>query len=400
MTTISGKAPWPVVTHELRAWSVTDQGSASRRQLARHLGPYQAAVVPLIAKAELDLPLEALAEAEDASMEVARFDSEMGGEIAPFAALLLRSEAAASSQIEDLSASARAIAEAEVGTAERHNARAVVANVQAMLAAVALADDVSAASILVMHRALLEPVDPAIAGQWRHEQVWIGGGNVGPHLADFIPPHHDRVPAAIDDLVAFAARNDVPVLAHVAVTHAQLETIHPFPDGNGRTGRALLQSMLRHKRLTRNVTVPVSSGLLSATAAYFAALVSYREGNPRPIVERLSQACFFAVGNGRRLVEDLRGIRGSWDERLSVRQQSAARRVAELVLRQPVVTAAVVTRELGIAPQNVYRAMDPLLDAGVVVEFTSRRRGRAWRADEVLAALDAFAERAGRRRLP
>ena len=52
--------------------------------------------------------------------------------------------------------------------------------------------------------------------------------------------------AATDDLDAFMRRADFPVLAQVAIAHAQFETIHPFPDGNGRTGRAIAQVMLRH----------------------------------------------------------------------------------------------------------------------------------------------------------
>lgn len=391
---------WPAVTYEQRSWVPSLHGPASRRALARHRGPYRAAVVPPIADATLDLPLGVLTEAEDASLELARFDAETGGEIAPFAAILLRSEAAASSQIEDLSASARAVAEAEVGAGERHNAREIVANVQAMLAAVALADDITPEAVLEMHRALMEPVVPGIAGRWRDEQVWIGGGSVGPHTADFVPPHHERVPAAIDDLVVFARRDDIPVLVHAAITHAQFEIVHPFPDGNGRTGRALLQSMLRNKRLTRNVTVPVSSGLLTDPAAYFDALQRYAAGDPRHIVERLSAASFFAVGNGRVLVDDLRTLRSAWRERLRVRRGAAAERVLDLALRQPVLTAAAVSEQLAIPPQNVYRAIEPLVAAQILVEFTDRRRNRAWRADEVLAALDAFAERAGRRRLP
>ena len=93
------------------------------------------------------------------------------------------------------------------------------------------------------------------------------------------PASHTRVPAAIDDLMTFAARDDVPLLAQIAVAHAQFETIHPFTDGNGRTGRALVQAMLRNKGLTRQVTVPVSAGLLVDTDGYIAALTAYRDGD-------------------------------------------------------------------------------------------------------------------------
>lgn len=204
---------------------------------------------------------------------------------------------------------------------------------------------------------------------------------------------------AIADLLAFARRTDVPTLPQIAIAHAQFETIHPFTDGNGRTGRALVQAMLRNKRLTRQVTVPVSAGLLSNTDAYFQALGVYRDGDPAPIVEQLSSAAILAVVNGRHLVCDLRSIREQWDSQITARRDSAVHRVADLLVRQPVFNALTLQRELGITTGNARRYVDPLAEAGVVVEFTDRTRNRAWRAPEILSALDAFAERAGRRNL-
>jgi fido (protein-threonine AMPylation protein) len=97
--------------------------------------------------------------------------------------------------------------------------------------------------------------------------------------------------------------------------------IHPFPDGTGRTGRALVHAQLRHKGLTRNVTLPVSAGLLTDTDAYFAALSAYREGDLLAIVEQFSRAAFAAVTNGH-LVDDLRAIRAGWDDRVVARRDS------------------------------------------------------------------------------
>src|SRR6185312_15901147 len=109
-----------------------EPGTASRSQRLRHRGPYKAAIPLEIADRRLDLPGDVQSVAEDASHEIARFDADLGGEIAPFGTVLLRSESAASSQIEQLTASARAIAEAEIpgGTAKR-NAESIVANTAA-----------------------------------------------------------------------------------------------------------------------------------------------------------------------------------------------------------------------------------------------------------------------------
>jgi Fic family protein len=389
---------WPALGDEELPWSVAPDVPVSRTARRRHLGPYRAALVPTIADADLHLPSAVAAVAEDAAAAISRFDAELGHEIAPFAAVLLRSESAASSKIENLTASARAIAEAELGpVAGGANARLVVANVRAMNAAVALADRIDADAILAMHDALLGESDPAIAGRWRNEQVWIGGSDHGPHDAAFVPPHHRHVEPAIDDLVTFIARDDLPVVAHAAAAHAQFETIHPFPDGNGRTGRALLHAHLRHKGLTRHVTVPVSAGLLVDTGAYFDALTAYRAGDPLPIVERVADAAFAALGNGRHLVDDLRRVRDDWAHRIRARRGANAWRVADIAVRHPVVNARLLADELGIAQPNVYRAIEPLVAAEVLVAFNDAKRNQLWRAPDVLAALDAFAARSGRR---
>jgi fido (protein-threonine AMPylation protein) len=387
------------VTYEPLPWtSEYELPATSRRERRKRHGPYEAAVPPEIARARFELPGELAAEIEEASAQLARFDGLMGGEIAHFSAVLLRSESAASSRIENLTASARAIAEAELGTGDRKNAAEIVANTRTMVAALAPAGTINSPSILTMHRALVSETDPVNAGRWRTEQVWIGGGNLGPHLAMFVPPHHERVPGAIDDLMKFIARDDLPVLVQAAVAHAQFETIHPFTDGNGRTGRALVQAMLRHGELTANVTVPVSAGLLSDTAAYFDALTAYRVGDPFPIVSAFARAAFKGVGNGRLLVDELRDIRLRWQEIVKVRSDSAAWRVADLILRMPVVNARVIAEELGLDAGNVHRVIAPLLDAGILAMSRDVKRNQVWRSAEVLAALDAFASRAGRRR--
>jgi Fic family protein len=360
-------------------------------------GVYHPAVPVGIAELVLDLSSSVLADVESASREIARFDAELGSEIAPFAAVLLRSESAASSQIENLTASARAIGEAELpGVKAKRNAEVIVANTAAMHAAVALSDAVDADAILAMHRALMLNDPRHTPGAFRTEPVWIGGGST-PIGATFVGPRHELIPGAIGDLMAFTQRADIPALPQIAVGHAQFETIHPFTDGNGRSGRALVQAMLRNKGLTRHVIVPVSAGLLADTGAYFAALTSYRDGDAAPIVERFAHASVLAIANGRQLVTELREIRETWNGVITARSDSAVWKVADLLIRRPVVNAVLVGQELGIESTNAHRYLNPLTEAGILIETTNGPRNRVWRSPEVLAALDAFAERAGRR---
>jgi len=394
----AAEAIWPTVGYETLPWaSRYDSFAGSRAARGRHTGPYRAAVVPEIARAFPKLEADLSAWVSEAATEVARFDEQMGGEIAPFSSVLLRTESAASSRIENLTASARAIAEAELGPSSRANANEIVANSRSMAAALALAADINEASILTMHEALMESVDPSNAGRWRTEQVWIGGSHLGPHHADFVPPQDSRVVPAIGDIVDFIRRDDLPVLVQAAIAHAQFETIHPFIDGNGRTGRALVHSMLRNKELTRNVTVPISAGLLADTDAYVEGLSAYRQGEPAGIIEQFAQAAFRAVGNGRELVGDLRRIRQRWQDAVRIRSDSAAWRLADLLIRRPVLNAPVIATELGVDTGNVHRYTGPLLDSGILTATTDGKRNQVWRSVEVLEALDAFAARAGRR---
>jgi Fic family protein len=389
---------WPKLAWEDYDWvSKIPSEMVSANVRKRHHGPYRSAVVPLIAELTPRLPVAVTSLAEEASVEIARFDAELGAEVAPFALVLLRSESASSSLIENLTSGAKAIALAELGSTEKRNANEIVGNVAAMKAALDLADRLDQSAILAMQRALIGRVDPRNAGRWREEQVWIGGDSFGPHGAEFVPPHHKHVPELIDDLVRFTERTDLPLLSQAAIAHAQFETIHPFTDGNGRTGRALIHAMLRGHGLTRNVTVPVSAGLLTDTRGYFDTLTGYREGDPAAIVEKVAQASFTAIANGRQLVTELRTIRASWNEKVRARRDAGAWRLADALIRQPVVDAVTAAESLGVTPENVLRAITPLVEAGVITEFTGFARNRMWQANEVLTALDAFAARAGRR---
>lgn len=398
-----GMGQWPVVERELHQWAPR-RTDLSLRRLEANTGPFHAVVPPKIADRAVPIPAHLATSAEEAAVEISRFDSEASRvlgerEIAPIEAVLLRSESAASSQIENLTVGARQLALAVLGEEASTDARAVSANVTAMQAAVQLAGRVSVDAILAMHSALMAGQRRHTGGRWRNEQVWIGGGDVSPLQATFVPPHYERVPAAMADLVTFATRTDLPTLPHAAITHAQFETIHPFTDGNGRTGRALVHAMVRRAGLTRRVTVPISAGILTDTARYVDSLTAYREGDVAPIVAEITDATFRAVTNGRELLADLRGIHQRWAGMITQRRGAAAWRTIDLLIGQPVITVRYVQHELGgTSFHTAQSAIDHLEELGILrMAIQGRRRNRTWYTREVLDALDAFAERAGQR---
>ena len=353
--------------------------------------------MPLIAGRVPQLSEDAQRDAEGAAHELTRFDAELGERVASFAPVLLRSEAASSSQIENLTASARAIFSAELGVRRSRNAEEIAANTKAMRAALDLANELSAEAILKMHRVLMEEQPRHTPGEWRDEPVWIGTRSDSPRGAEYVAPRHERIPALVQDLVEFMGETTAAPLVAVAVAHAQFETIHPFSDGNGRTGRALAQAMLRHWGVTRNVAVPVSAGLLADVSGYHSALDAYRAGDVEPIVRQFSAASRRAVANARQLVADIDRIRDEWGSMLTVRKNSNAWKLLDVLARRPVLNSATAAAELGVKQPNVYPPLRRLTEAGIVRSKNEHQLGPFWCSDEVLAAIDAFAVRAGRR---
>lgn len=392
----------PLQYEELPWVAQVDLDTISRRERSKIPVRYQAAIAPAIAAARLDMSSSQAAATEDAAAAISRFEAHVtatlgDSDLAPMQAVLLRSESAASSQIENLTVGARQLALAELGVRASPNAQLVVKNVAAMSAAIRLADNLDAESILTMQAALMSTTLGRAAGRWRQQQVWIGASASSPAGADFVPPHHGRVPAAMDDLVAFMRRDDLPVVVQAALSHAQFETVHPFIDGNGRTGRALLHALLRNKRLARRVTVPVSAGLLQNTQAYFNALMSYRAGDVDPIVTEVCEAAHRAVAQGRWLVDELVQLAARWTDDVAPRRGSAAERLLRVLPSQPAVHVALIVERLGVSETAARRAIERAAGAGVLRETSDRSRDRVWIAPDVLEILDDFASRAGRR---
>ncbi|MHA5284130.1 Fic family protein [Corynebacterium sp. CQ3829_602738] len=386
---------WPRVETETLPWSPAPD-SYPRRAAKRMPREYEAAAVPKIASQQLTLTDETRALVERATVAAVRFDTTDAHRVVPFTPLLLRSESAASSRIEQLTSSARKVLEAEVTGRGRGNAALIAANTRQMEAAVERAR-ASVDGIVEMHRILLTDSAPEIAGVLRNAQVWIGGSDYSPAGAMFVPPHQRHLGELMADLGEFMARDDLPALAQAAVAHVQFETIHPFADGNGRTGRALVHVVLRERSLTTSSALPLSAGLLTDTAGYFAALDAYRGGDVDRIVQLFARAAIDAAERGSWLAAELVALREEWNEQLTARADALAWRVLELLLQRPVLTTAAVSAEFGVSAETARNALERLEVDGIVISAQLDKRQRGWRSPDVLALLDEFADAAGRR---
>lgn len=390
------------ISSETFDWKPRAPEMYSRAEVERQTGPYEATVTALIADWIPRISGQDSADIEDATRQLVEFDEHArrtldteSPALGPMTAILLRTESASSSQIEQLTTSAKQLALAEIDEGETANALTVIGNVRAMEAALRLADDISENSILAMHRALMlhqRGFDSIEAGRFRTQQVWIGPGEAGPRTADFVAPHHRRIAGAIADLVRFVKRQDVPVLIQVAVAHAQFETIHPFPDGNGRTGRALAQSILRNKGLVRSTAVPISAGLLVDIDRYFGALGSFRSGDAGPIIRAFASASRIAASTGTKLVNDLLAqLEVARAKMKGIRSDAAAWRILPALVGQPAVNTKYLMSELGLGEMAALRALDALTKRGVLTETTGKARGRIWQHHGIFEVLDDYA---------
>lgn len=392
---------FPELGHAEHFWHA-DEAYASRAAIAAANGPYRSTITPPIVDYIPQLPSGLAAEVAEAEAALVQFDQHarlvLGAGnpgLGPMSSILLRTESASSSQIENLTVGARQLALAELGQAKSDNARLVTANVRTMEAALALSGRLDEDSILAMHRELLSGQQgwEEHAGKYRDRLVWVGSSAITPRGAAHVAPQPELVPAAMADLVSFLRRRDIPVVAHVAIAHAQFETVHPFVDGNGRTGRALVHAMLAAAGVLRSTTAPISAGLLRDVEPYFAALGDFRSGDAGPIIAAFADASLFAARSGAQLVDDLAAQVDQARQQLAgLRKDAAGWTVLPHLVAHPVINARFLTSQLGMSDVTAQRALDQLTRAGVLVERTGLKRNRVYQHDGTLEILDAYAQ--------
>jgi len=310
---------------------------------------------------------------------------------------LLRAEALGSSFIEGLRTSNKRLALAAYEpVAADETARAVLGNVRAMERAIALVDEgrpFTLDDLLEIHRVLLEGTsEDRFAGVVRAEQNWIGGRRTSPADAAFVPPTPDRVPALLNDLVRFVNLDDLPAVAQAAIAHAQIETIHPFGDGNGRAGRCLIHVILRRRGVSPLVAAPVSVILAANGRHYIAGLVDFREGRTDEWIGAFADAVTAAAAAAQRLWAKIDALLDALIERAgSPRADSVARKIILGLPAQPVVSAEVAAARYDVTPTAARAALNRLQDTEVLIPTrVGRRRGREWISDELFQVLDAF----------
>lgn len=336
----------------------------------------------------------AAANAEAACRELNDEPPEFGN-FETLARQLLRAESVASSRIEGLILSHRRLAKADFSGTHDMTAQSVLANIRALERAVDLAGSVETLErghLEEVHRILFEGTrDEARGGQIRTGQNWIGGPTSGPSDAEFVPPPPELVAALVDDLCEFCNRVDLPTAIQAGIAHAQFETIHPFFDGNGRVGRALILIVLRRRGLARSFLPPVSLVLAGEADRYVAGLGSWRRGDEDDWYRVFIDALYRAAGGARDFAADVAGLQKRWLAKAGEpRRGSGPRRLIELLPSHPIVDVKTATDLLGGTPERARQAIARLEQAGVVRQTSAGRRNRAWESVGLFDLLDSF----------
>ncbi|MDQ6920922.1 MAG: Fic family protein [Candidatus Dormibacteraeota bacterium] len=325
------------------------------------------------------------------------------------ARILLRAEAVASSRIEGLEVGSRRLLKAQAarGIGDEPSdvtAIEVLNNLDAMAWAIEQLSSrkaITTVDLLAIHRRLLAGTRlEEHGGSLRTEQNWIGGSDYNPCSAGFVPPPPEYVERLLEDLCAFCNDDTLPAIAQAAIAHAQFETIHPFIDGNGRTGRALIHVVLRRRGLVPNVVPPVSLVLATWSKDYVEGLMATRYRGPADSAaarDGLNRWMALFATAMRRAVNDaqsyearVRAIQEDWRARLGrVRSGSALELLIEAMPGAPLLSAQSAASLISRSEQAVNEAIPRLLGAGILSQTTVGRRNRAFEAPDLI---DAFTD--------
>jgi len=228
-------------------------------------------------------------------------------------------------------------------------------------------------------------------GRMRTSQNWIGGTRPG--NARFVPPPAEVVPEALSALEAWIhAKDPLPPLVRAGLAHVQFETIHPFLDGNGRIGRLLITLLVEHWGLLTSPLLYVSVAFKRHHQEYYRRLMEVRtdgdwEGWTGFFLQCVGEAAEDGVATIRSVFRLLES------DRKRVLSQGAttvtAMRLFELLPAHPMVTASLAIDLLGTTKPTAGKALQALLQAGVLKEITGGKRDRVY---AYRAYLDVLAE--------
>lgn len=378
-----------------RTWEFNPTADAPARY--RKACNYESFLPDRLNRMTFKLDVEGMGVVSDAELAIRSLNDRVHPALAPIARLLLRTESIASSKVEGMQMGVRELARAEAkmntGGEAGPDAREILANIDAMQIAVdqaAAAPAFGVMEIVAIHRELMQHApNRHMGGQLRTVQNWIGGNDYNPCGADYVPPPPEEIAELLADLCEAVNERILPPIVQAALVHAQFETIHPFDDGNGRTGRALIHVVLRRRGLAPSYVPPISIALAAARDSYIRGLTSFRRGETPDWIVLFADAAARAARLATAYVGAVEALMARWRDQLAVsagapRSDAAAWRLIDALPAHPMITAPVAAAVTRRSRPQVYQALQQLQVAGVLTPLSNSRRNQSWEAEGLL----------------
>lgn len=259
-------------------------------------------------------------------------------------------------------------------------------------------------SILDAHHVLMkQSPTPHLGGKVRADQNWIGGNDWHPLEGDFVPPPADRCDDLLDDLVRYLRSEDHSPILQAAIAHAQFETIHPFGDGNGRTGRAVMYGVLKQRCARDGMMPPISLALSRNRDAYLSALAEFQSylgepGDPRRTgalvawLEVLATAVHQSCAAVRNYQTAVGKLQNTWRVKVGGRHgRSIALAALDHLPSHPSMSVAVLAQLTSRSDRRCADALRRLESLGIVTGRRADSGLRVYDADAVFAACEVMA---------
>jgi len=308
-----------------------------------------------------------------------------------FVLMYVRKEAVLSSQIEGTQSSLNDLlrAEARILDPERPADVEEVSNYVAALnyGLERLTElPISVRLIREIHERLLRGVRGAHLqpGELRKSQNWIGPAGATLSEATFIPPPPHEVPNALSDLERFMhAKDSMPALIRIGLTHAQFETIHPFLDGNGRVGRLLITFLLCEQGTLQSPVLYLSHYFKAHRAEYYEHLQNIREDGGweawlKFFLRGVADVSREATETARAIVSLREKDRDKIINELG-RVAGNALKIHEALFRFPLVSVNPIAEMLDVSFTSANRLIDRLVELEILFEATGNARNRVFR---------------------
>lgn len=216
-------------------------------------------------------------------------------------------------------------------------------------------------------------------GQFRRSQNWIGGTRPG--NAAFVPPPPQEVPECMGKLELFLhdQPHATPVLLKAALAHVQLETIHPFLDGNGRMGRLLIVLLLCDQQVLHTPMLYLSLYFKTHRQRYYELLNKVRmTGDWEAWLDFFADAVITTATQAAETTKQLLDLSNQDRNKINSlgRGAASALRVHRALMEHPIASSSLLVKNTGITAATVNKALGHLEQLGIVKELTTQKRNR------------------------